>query len=168
MVKMTYFYIFMEWICGAIRNWLHKDIFNYHIVYNDMCFETDITKHDEEREHFRTVVLKRKKQQVDQEFVYHHTVEKDKQRSEELLKHETDEELRKWWQKNYDNPKEHWEYTGVKYFRRGITDKIRRYFILSCCPPVKYKYKKRNYLSRNWIHMCDFFERLERYFYERI
>ena len=61
-----------------------------------------------------------------------------------------------------------WWWKGIRYNRRGIVDRIRRYFYLSCSCVLEAERKDRNYLSLRWFLICEFFENLETYFYFKL
>ena len=170
---IKYFYIFMETVMFKIHNWWHRDIFGNYTVFNEMCFDKDVSKHQEERDKFRSLLNLttehlRRYNNVQLVKVYHHTIEKDIERSKKVLENEPSPSIREWFEKNLENPTEHWEYEGVNYFHNTLTDRIRRYFQWTCMPVPSHLRKKnwqdKNFISRHWIDVCDFIERSQAFF----
>ena len=165
----------MEQLMYLIWTWWHKDVFRYYTVYHDMAFEKDVSKHKEELDNFRVNVLNKTPEEmkrinnVQLVMVYHHTIEKDIERSKKVLEKDDDDILREFFEESLENPREHWEYTGVNYMYNTITDRIRRYFQLTCGSHIPLQLRKknrddRNFLSRHWIDVCDFIERSQTFF----
>jgi hypothetical protein len=141
-----------------------------------MCFDKDVSKHQEEMDKFRINSLKMTPQQmkkyknVQLTMMYHHSVERIVEKAKKVLEKDPSEINKELWQKDVDDPQEYWEYTGVNYFHNTLTDRIRRYFQWTCSPVPEQLRKKnrqdRNFISRHWIDVCDFIERSQ-YFFSR-
>ena len=169
-----YFYMFMELLMFKIHNWWHKDIYNYYIVFHEMCFDKDVSKHQEEMDNFRINSLNitpqqmKKYKNVQLTMMYHHSVERIVEKAKKVLENNPSEINKEFWQKDIDEPQEYWEYTGVNYFHNTLTDRIRRYFQWTCMPvPTQLRKKNRqdrNFISKHWIDVCDLIERSQAFF----
>lgn len=176
------FYKSLYNIVRSFLGWWHREVFDYHKMYRDIAFSSNISKHEEDIYNFNANVRRLDKQElnlrknVQIKTMYHHTKEKDYERakkiidasSEKLLKGEIqkdDHELTlKLYAKNLSNPQEHWEYVGINYRYNTITDRIRRFFRLTCVPvPHFIKKGKDNWLAYHWIDGCEMIENVMRY-----
>ena len=169
-----YFYRFMELLMFKIHNWWHKDIYNYYVVFHEMCFDKDVFKHQEEMDNFHVNTLKKTPQEmkryknVQLTMMYHHSVERIVEKAKRVLENDPSEINKQLWEKDLKDPQEYWEYVGVNYFNNTLTDRIRRYFQWTCMPvPSQLRKKNRqdkNFISRHWINVCDLIERSQAFF----
>lgn len=157
-------YIFMK-----LRLWTHKDIFDYEIVWSAITWTNDLK---DAQETYLGRNDDKKMPKADKIKVRHDTREKliaDRKKCLAIAKEKKNKEEIKFWtamleKKIYDL----WWWKGIRYKRRSIIDRIRRYFFLSCYCVLEVEREDRNYLSRHWFEICDFFERLETYFYYKL
>ena len=152
-----------------IRLWIHKDVFNYEIVWSAITMTGDLK--DAQKTYLnRSDDTKIPK--VDKVKVRHDTREKliaDRQKCLDIAKEKNDKEDIEFWSAMLKKPiQDIWWWKGIRYNKRGILDRIRRYFYLSCGCRIEIEWDNRSYLSRNWFAICQFFEELENYFYYKI
>ena len=149
-----------------IRLWVHKDIFDYEIVWSAITLTGDLK--DAEKEYLKRNNDITKIPKVDKVKVRHDTREKliaDKQKCLAVAKENNDKEDIEFWSAMLKKPiQDIWWWKGIRYNKRGILDRIRRYFYLSCSCVLDVERKNRNYLSLHWFLICEFFENLETYF----
>lgn len=166
---MRYIYIFLNHIFMKLRLWTHKDIFDYEIVWSAMTMTGDLK--DAEKTYLeRSDDTKIPK--ADKIKVRHDTREKliaDRQKCLDIAKEKNDKEDIEFWSSMLKKPiQDIWWWKGIRYKRRSIMDRIRRYFFLSCGCVLDVERENRNYLSLRWFLICEFFENLETYFYYKL
>jgi len=139
-----------------------------------MCFDKDVSKHQEEMDNFHVNTLKKTPQEmkryknVQLTMMYHHSVERIVEKAKRVLENDPSEINKQLWEKDLKDPQEYWEYVGVNYFHNTLTDRIRRYFQWTCMPVHSQLRKKnrqdKNFISRHWIDVCDLIERSQAFF----
>jgi len=161
---MDRIYLTLERLSRAIRDWFHKDIFESDSVWSDVNKTGDI----KDIEKFYKSVYGKDLPKADRIVVRLETKEERREKTMQCIeksKQQNDQSNMKFWE-DVLKREDHDIYwcKGIVYTHRGIIDRIRRYFGLSCRCALYIKWEDRSYLSKRWIDICYFFERLENQF----